>query len=62
LGRRKRRLSRTGGIQESATTLANAYNARVNRIRISYAEIDEIQWTAIFVLAALIILTTGPGL
>jgi hypothetical protein len=45
--------------QRALDALANAYDARVNRIRISYAEIGEIQWTAIFVLAALIILTTG---
>lgn len=45
--------------QRAFDALANAYDARVNRIRISYVEIGEIQWTAIFVLAALIILTTG---
>ncbi|MBX9776225.1 MAG: DUF4239 domain-containing protein [Xanthobacteraceae bacterium] len=45
--------------QRALDALANAYDARVNRIRISYVEIGEIQWMAVFVLAALIILTTG---
>ena len=39
--------------------IARAYDARVNRIRISHAEIAPMQWAVIFILAALIILTTG---
>jgi hypothetical protein len=45
--------------QRTLDALAEAYDARVNRIRISYVEIGDIQWMAIFVLAGLIILTTG---
>jgi hypothetical protein len=39
--------------------IARAYDARVNRIRISHAEIAPIQWAVILILAGLIIVTTG---
>ena len=45
--------------QRTLDALAKAYDARVNRIRISHNEIATIQWAVIFILAALIILTTG---
>jgi Protein of unknown function (DUF4239) len=45
--------------QRALDAIAKAYEARGNRIRISHAEIAPIQWTVIFILTALIILTTG---
>lgn len=45
--------------QRALEAIARAYDARVNRIRISHAEIAPIQWTVILILAALIIVTTG---
>ncbi|HWL74967.1 MAG TPA: hypothetical protein VNQ74_13950 [Burkholderiaceae bacterium] len=45
--------------QRALDAIAKAYDARVNRIRISHAEIAPIQWAVILILAALIIVTTG---
>ncbi len=45
--------------QRALDAVTKAYDARVNRIRISHAEIATVQWTVILILAALIILTTA---
>jgi Protein of unknown function (DUF4239) len=45
--------------QRALEAFQKAYEARVNRIRISHAEIASIQWAVILILAALIIVTTG---
>ena len=45
--------------QRALEAIARAYDARVNRIRISHAEIAPIQWAVILILAALIIADNG---
>jgi hypothetical protein len=45
--------------QRALDAISKAYDARVNRIRISHSEIASIQWTVILILTSLIIVTTA---